>query len=255
VALLADRAWVPGPLRGVLRRLAALCVGLAGRAALTVVADVQVPPGEDGCRHPLVVRNLPDPSLLPPPAAPVDDPPPRAVYVGDVRTSRGLRTMVEAVALAPGWRLDVVGPVAAADQPWLDARTARSDVAGRITFHGRMPPRAAWEVAGSASVGLILAQDTPAFRDAVPTKLYEYLAMGLAVLATPLPRVEALLDGSGAGALVLDAEAAAEVLRGWSAAPHLLAKTRAAALAWADRELRDQNPYDDLSREIQSLLR
>lgn len=250
VALLADRAWVPAPLRGVLRRITGVCVGLAGQASLTVVADGHVPPLDAGCRRRLVVRNLPDPSLLPAPAPPVDDPAPRAVYVGDVRTSRGLRTMVEAVALAPCWRLDVVGPVAAVDQSWLADRLTCPDVAGRITMHGRKPPRAAWDVAAGASVGMILAQDTPAFREAVPTKLYEYLAMGLAVLATPLPRVAALLDGSGAGVLVTDAVAAAEVLRGWSAAPAELAKARLAALGWADRELREASPYDGLAAHV-----
>lgn len=253
VALLADRAWVPARLRGPLRRLAAVCVGLAGRAALTVVADEHVPPRDGACRRRLVVRNLPDPALLPAPAGPVDDPAPRAVYVGDVRTSRGLRTMVEAVALAPGWELDVVGPVAAADQPWLTERLARADVAGRVALHGRLPPRAAWEIAGGSSVGLILVHDTPAFRDAVPTKLYEYLAMGLAVLSTPLPRVEALLEGSGAGVLVPDAEAAARVLRDWAADPGELAKARAAALEWADRELRGATPYDDLAAQVAAL--
>lgn len=255
VALLADRSWVPGPLLGLLRRLAAWCVGLTGRAALTVVADEHVPPFDAGCRQRLVVRNLPDPSLLPPPAPAVDDPAPRAVYIGDVRTSRGLRTMVEAVAAAPAWRLDVVGPVAAADQAWVEARLARPDVAGRVTMHGRKPPRASWEIALGSSVGMILAHETPAFRDAVPTKLYEYLAMGLAVLATPLPRMVAMLDGVGAAALVADAEAAAEALRGWSAAPAELAKARAAALDWAERELRGVNPYDALAGEVRTLAR
>jgi glycosyltransferase involved in cell wall biosynthesis len=253
VALLADRAWVPRLLRGLLRRLAAACVGLAGRAALTVVADDHVPPPGPGCRRRLVVRNLPDPCLLPDPAPLIDDPAPRAVYVGDVRTSRGLRMMVEAVALAPCWRLDVIGPVAAPDRQWLAGRLTRKDVAGRVTLHGRQPPRASWEIARSASVGMTLVQDTPAFRDAVPTKLYEYLAMGLAVLTTPLPRVAALLDGSLAGALVTDAEAAAEVLRGWSAAPAELAKARRAAFEWAERELRDANPYDLLAAETAAL--
>jgi glycosyltransferase involved in cell wall biosynthesis len=253
VALLADRAWVPGPLLGPLRRLAAWCVGLAGRAALTVVADEHVLPFSGGCRQRLVVRNLPEPALLPTPAPVVDDPAPRAVYIGDVRTSRGLRTMIEAVALAPPWRLDVVGPVAAADQAWVQARLARPDVAGRVTLHGRKPPRAAWEIALGSSVGMILAQETPAFRDAVPTKLYEYLAMGLAVLATPLPRVAAVLDGVAAAALVEDAAQAAEMLRGWSVAPAELARARAAALDWADRELRGANPYDALAAEIAAL--
>jgi glycosyltransferase involved in cell wall biosynthesis len=255
VALLADRSWVPPRLLGVLRALAAWCVGLAGRATVTVVADHHVPPVQARCRRRLVVRNLPDPALLPPGRPPVQTPALRAVYIGDVRTSRGLRTMVEAIALAPGWSLDVVGPVAAADQPWVAGRLARADVAGRIALHGRMPPKAAWEVGGRASAGLMLMEMTPAFADAVPTKLYEYLACGLAVLSTPMPRVAALLDGSPAAALVPDAEAAAAVLRAWAAAPEELVRARSAALAWAERELRGASPYDDLAAAAAVLAR
>jgi glycosyltransferase involved in cell wall biosynthesis len=253
VALLSDRSWVPRPLLRVLRALAGWCVGLAGRAALTVVADHQVPPMAGRCRRRLVVRNLPDPALLPPGRPVLDAPALRAVYIGDVRASRGLRTMVEAVADAPGWRLDVVGPVAAADQPWLTERLTRDDVAGRVVLHGRMPPRQAWQVGAGASVGMMLMGRTPAFEDAVPTKLYEYLACGLAVLSTPMPRVLAMLDGSPSTAMVPDAAAAARVLRGWSAAPERLVKARAAALEWADRELRGPSPYDRLAAAVAGL--
>jgi glycosyltransferase involved in cell wall biosynthesis len=99
----------------------------------------------------------------------------------------------------------------------------------------------------------MLMELTPAFRDAVPTKLYEYLACGLAVLSTPMPRVAELLAGSPAVSLVEDAGAAAEVLRAWSADPGQLAKARAAALEWADRELRGPSPYDALAAEVGTL--
>jgi glycosyltransferase involved in cell wall biosynthesis len=254
VALLADRSWVPRPLLGALRALAAGCVGLAGRAALTVVADDHVPPVAARCRRRLVVRNLPDPALLPAGRAPADVPELRAAYIGDVRTSRGLRTMVEAVALAPGWHLDVVGPVAAADQAWVAERLARADVAGRVAMHGRMPPKAAWEIGARASAGMMLMESTPAFRDAVPTKLYEYLACGLAVLSTPMPRVTALLDGLPAVALVTGAEAAAAVLRAWAAAPEELVEARSAAREWADRELRGPSPYEELASQVAALV-
>jgi glycosyltransferase involved in cell wall biosynthesis len=253
VSLLRDRGWVPRPLLGALRKAAGACVGLTGRAALTVVADAHVPPSDTGCRRRLVVRNLPDPDLLPAPAPLPESPELRAVYIGDVRTTRGLRTMVEAIALAPAWRLDVVGPVAAADQRWVTERVAAPDVAGRIVMHGRRPPRESWTIGAGASVGLMLMERTPAFVDAVPTKLYEYLACGLAVLGTPMPRVEAMLAGTGAGVLVEGAEAAAAVLREWSDRPAELVKARQAALDWAARELRGPSPYDDLASAVRDL--
>ena len=246
VALLADRAWARRA-RRLQQPLAARCVALAGRAELTVVADDHVPPAAAQCRARLVVPNLPDPALLPAPAPVPDEPPLRAVYVGDVRTSRGLREMVEAVAAAPPWELDVVGPVAAADQDWLWQRLAVGDLAGaagpRIRVHGRRPPVTAWRLAAGASVGMLLLADTPAFRAAVPTKLYEYLAAGIAPLATPLPRVVALLSAAGTGAVVPDADAAGKQLRAWAEDPAALAAARRAAAAWATANLRT-SPWD-----------
>ena len=92
----------------------------------------------------------------------------------------------------------------------------RADVAGRVRLHGRQPPESAWRIASGAAVGLALLEDTPAFRAALPTKVYEYLAAGMAVLATPLPRVERLLAEAGAGEVVRNAAEAARFLRHWA---------------------------------------
>lgn len=202
-----------------------------------------------------MVRNLPDPELLPV-ARPVPPSPPlRAAYVGDVRTSRGLRVMIDAVAQAPGWHLDIVGPVAPADEDWLAARLLADDVLDadgilRVHQHGRMPPQQAWQVVDGASVGMLLVEATPAFRDAVPTKLYEYLATGLAVLATPLPRVVPFVVDSGSGTIVDDAASAAAQLRAWSADPESLAGARRHAAAWAESTLRGRSPWDELADEV-----
>ena len=258
-ALLHDRSWVPPGLLGLLTWLTARCVGLAGRADLTVVADDHVPPGRDATRRRLVVRNLPDLSMMPDVATPrtPDDATrqvQRALYVGDLRASRGLDDMLCAVAAAPGWHLDLVGPVSAAERERVEALVG-PELAGRLTWHGRLPPRQAWELASGASVGLALLQDTPAFRDAVPTKVYEYLACGLAVLSTPLPRVAHLLEVSGGGRTVHDAAEAGEVLRGWSGAcqADLLAH-REAGLCWARDQLRGPSPYEELAAAVREVV-
>jgi glycosyltransferase involved in cell wall biosynthesis len=289
VALLADRPWARRG-RRVLQALAGRCIALTGRATVTVVADDHVPPQAARCRRRLVVPNLPDAASLPIPIPAPDRPPLRAVYVGDVRTSRGLRDMVEAVAAAPPWQLDIVGPVASADLDWLEQRLASPDLRTepglsaapatapvRVRVHGRQPPARAWQIAAGASVGMLMLADTPAFRDAVPTKLYEYLACGMAVVATPLPRVVPIITGAGAGAgrvgagrvgdegpgsqgspspgvLVADADEAAAVLRRWAQDPAELAVLRRAALTYAEHQLRGASVWDGLATVIAELL-
>jgi len=258
-ALLRDRSWVPPLLLGPLTWLTARCVGLAGRADVTLVADDHVPPLQGAARRRLVVRNLPDLSMMPegstaPASGGSAESAPRALYVGDLRASRGLDDMLRAVAAAPGWYLDLVGPVSPAERERV-AGLVGHQLDGRVSWHGRLPPRQAWELAAGASVGLALLHDTPAFRDAIPTKVYEYLACGLAVLATPLPRVAQLLDVSGAGRTVRDAAQAAEILRGWSGdrRDELLAH-REASLRWAGVELHGPSPYARLASEVADVM-
>ena len=149
----------------------------------------------------------------------------------------------------PGWLLDVVGPVAAADETWLAGWRATSPAADRVRFHGRRVPRRSWAVARGAWVGLSLLEDTPAFRDAVPSKLYEYLAAGLAVATTPLPRTAEIVTGSGAGVVVPDAAGLSATLRGWAEEPAGLTPLRAAAVSLGPRgQFAGASGYDELAR-------
>lgn len=202
-ALLTDRAWVPKPLLPILRGAVGLLNRLIAHADLVVVADEHVPPRK--AAHRAIMRNEPDFSLLPQVPGHRPEGPWRAVYIGDNRTSRGLKTMVEAVAATAGdphpWHLDIVGPVAAADESWFTDRMTHPDTR-HITHHGRLEPSRSWEVAAHADVGLCLLATTPAFVEAMPSKVYEYLGCGLPAVATPLPRVEELLHRTGAGTIV-----------------------------------------------------
>lgn len=247
--LLQDR---PG-LGGLARTLAVATVKaattLASGAALTVVADDHVPPLT--ARRRIVVRNEPVQRLL---ASPSDlDREPRAVYVGDLRASRGLFDMVDAIAAAPGWSLDLIGPVSPADQQRLTERLAAADLAGRVRLHGRRPPREAWEIVAGAWVGFALLHDTPAFRDAVPTKLNEYVASGLAVIVSDLPRQAEAVDQAGAGTVVRNSAEAAGVLMDWMADREQLARYHAAARAWS-RSFAPENGYDRLADEVAALV-
>jgi glycosyltransferase involved in cell wall biosynthesis len=256
--LLADRAWAARGLGRLVRLGVGLVVRAARRADLVVVADDHVPPlrvpdARDGAGRRVVVRNLPSAAHLPA-AAPMASAP-RLVYVGDVRASRGLHTMLEAVDGAPGWSLDVVGPVAREDDVRLAAWRATSAAADRVRWHGRRPPREAWAGVADAWAGLCLLDDTPAFRDALPSKVYEYLCSGLPVLVTPRPRMVEIVARSGAGVVVADAAEAAAVLRRWTADPAEPERLRAAARAFA-RSLGDgTDHYADLAGRVAALGR
>ncbi|WP_062070176.1 glycosyltransferase [Demequina sediminicola] len=209
VAVLSDRTWSKGVARWGGSLLARLGNRAAANADLTVVADIhlmtEVPDR-------VVVRNVPN---LPAPAT--RDPQPRAVYVGDLRRSRGLFDMLDVVEQCPHWELDLVGPVAPQDAPLAHERVAALD--GRVRIHGRMRPDASWALADGAWVGFSLLHDTPAFRDAAPSKIYEYLAHGIPVVATDLPVQAGIVNDAGAGVVVTDIAGSVAALKSWEAAP------------------------------------
>ena len=108
-------------------------------------------------------------------------------------------------------------------------------------------------MAAGAAVGMVLLDPTPAFVAGLPSKLYEYLACGLAVLGTPLPRQAQLLGSTGAGRVVADVAGAADVLNEWAADPTGLDACRAAARRWADEHRADASPYAELADRVLAL--
>lgn len=254
-SLLRDRTWVAPAALGGLVAVTKAVTRLSGRADVTLVADAHVPPPT--ARRRLVVRNEPDFTLLP---APIGPRPlqARAVYVGDVRSSRGLRTMVDAVAATSAdetpWSLDIVGPVARTDADWLAERLRRPDAA-RVTAHGRLDPAASWRLAVTADVGLCLLADTPAFHDTMPSKVYEYLACGMPVIATPLPRVASLLTDTGAGLVVSDAASCSDALRRVASEEGLYDRLREQAGRWAREARTRPSVYDEAAAVVAELAR
>ena len=253
--VLHDRGWAKKFL-GIPGFLAALdakaAVWFSKRADLTTVADTQVPPFD--ARNRLVVRNLPDASLLTDSGRPSDIP--RAIYIGDLRTSRGLRTMLEVATLAPNWEFDLVGPVASADQVFVDQwKLQNSDRIRSVRFHGKLTPRDAWKIAEGAWVGLSLLENTPAFVEAVPSKLYEYMAVGLATISSPLPRCVELINASGAGAIATTPKEVVQQLDLWEKDPLALKEIKKIARQWAEANLDSVTEYNNLATQFHRLLR
>ncbi len=248
--LLKDRAWAKGLIGTLAKITARLATKVASRADLTTVADVQVPPFD--ARNRLVVRNFPDLTLLTQSGELSAQP--RAIYIGDVRTSRGIRTILEAAELSPKWIFDIVGNISVSDFEYIDNWKSGSAASSRVTFHGRLTPTQSWIFAQGAWVGLSLLELTPAFSAAVPSKLYEYMASGLATISTPLPRCIELLEKSNGGVIANDAKTVAARLNIWATDPTELITMRKSAVTWATSNLNATAEYDAFVSAIKALI-
>jgi glycosyltransferase involved in cell wall biosynthesis len=185
------------------RRLASATVVAAGH-----LAD----PGD------LVVGNVPSATVFPHPEH--VEPRNAVVYVGDITEARGICAMLEIVRRVPDVRLELIGSIAPALAERVRERAERDGTLGRITLTGRLPYEEAWARAAGALAGLSLLSPTPAYRAATPSKLWEYMAAGIPIVASDLPAQRELIEASGAGVIVDGPEAAAAVVARWSGDPH-----------------------------------
>lgn len=189
----------------------------AGRAALHEVPNVA-----DVALFARAHEPLPEPAEL------GGLPRPRAVYVGNLAAYRIDPALLEAVARS-GASLILIGPVglgdAGAPAPALRALLALPGV--RVL--GPRPPEALPAYLRHCDVALLPFLDNDHTRASLPLKLWEYLAAGLPVVATPLPN----LRGVAAEGLVVAASgpaAFAAAVQGAARQPH---EARAARLARA----------------------
>ena len=248
--LLKDRAWAQGLIGVLATIIARIATRVAARANLTTVADVQVPPFD--ARNRLVVRNFPDLSLLSPSGE--MSPQPRAIYIGDVRTSRGIKTILQAAELSPLWNFDIVGNVSDNDSEYINNWKNNNPASSRVVFHGRQAPAYSWSFARGAWVGLSLLESTPAFSAAIPSKLYEYMACGVATISTPLPRCVELIEKSKSGVIAADAQSVAATLNQWAADPVELIQLRKNAVTWATSNLNASAEYEAFVSAIKALI-
>jgi len=231
--LIEDRAWAQGARKFLALLLARLAVFACARADVTIVVDDWVRPLQGKKR--LVVRNAPDIRFLPDPQEP--DLLPRALYVGDVRRSRGLWSMLRTMELTPDWQLDIVGKISSDDIAEVLLWKEHSLAASRVKFHGTLKPEDSWMFAKGAWVGLSLLENTPAFQRAWPTKIGEYLACGIPVITTDLPRPREVIISTRAGASVdfetteLTAGQTAGILNSWAENPDKYREVRDRARA------------------------
>jgi glycosyltransferase involved in cell wall biosynthesis len=136
-------------------------------------------------------------------------------YVGVVSALRGAKEMVEAMALLPrrmNVRLKIAGifnPVGSEDE------ARRSPGWERVDFLGWQRHEDAIAMLGEARIGLVLFHPVPNHTEAQPTKLFEYMSVGIAVIASDFPLWRRVVEQTQCGLLVdpLNPKAIAEAIQ------------------------------------------
>jgi glycosyltransferase involved in cell wall biosynthesis len=153
---------------------------------------------------PTIIRNTPEQPRSEMPADvrhSGDGGPATVMYMGVVAIGRGLTQLVDVLPVLPDVRAVLVGPDMGLARD-LSRRGAELGVSDRLEIR---PPVAPDDVATTllqADAGYCAFENICAsYYFNLPNKIFEYLLSGLPVVASDLPELRALLEGSGAGVL------------------------------------------------------
>lgn len=195
-AVVHTRAWIPSWARSPLDLMVRSVMRLAEGRMHVSLAEPGYARGFVR-EHP-VFPNFPRTSEYPPVQETRLD---EALYLGDATLERGLDTAITACTLA-----DVSFRIVGRVSPEVEELAA---AAATVKLEGTLPNPEALRLVCNAAVGLVPLRDEPNYRHSQPTKLLEYLALGVPVVATDLPGTRELVDGLDAVRIVPPGDAAA----------------------------------------------
>ena len=134
-------------------------------------------------------------------------------YVGWVFPDRGALNMLAAMEiLADRGRIvefECIGPIAEECRTEVMERAKRARLPVRMNGE-RLPPHEAWSLTARCHVGLAVLRGIPNSYAIEPTKLFEYMALGMPLIASNFPTYRAVVEGTACG-LCVDPDAPAEI--------------------------------------------
>ncbi|HUS87266.1 MAG TPA: glycosyltransferase family 4 protein [Bacteroidales bacterium] len=118
-----------------------------------------------------------------------------------INVGRGGSELLEALARCERVHLIFIGKGNVV--PELKARVAESGLAERVTFLPVMPWEEMMKITGMADVGMSLdSGNSPNYYYSLPNKIFDYLNAGVAIIATDLPEISAIVSENKCGLLV-----------------------------------------------------
>ena len=199
-----DKHWIPRILRAPTALIAFCAEAIAGQVFDAIVTVTPTIAARFPSESTVLVRNLPILAELLSPSR-LELYPAReslVAYVGGITNARGARQMVEATGLlrrTPQVTLVLAGrpqPAGLVDELALIPGWDRVRATGWI---GRAEVA---DLLGCARIGIVTLLPTANYLKSYPTKLFEYMAAGLPVVASDFPVWRDIVDGAKCGLLV-----------------------------------------------------
>lgn len=197
-----EKTYLPWPVRAVLPGVASLLCRFADRVGHHIVAATPAIARRFAAGTTTILHNYPEPLPEADGGEDYDAREDIAIYVGGITAQRGAAQMVDAMAqstLGRSWRLVLLGPEPPA--------TLLADLRSRtnwdgLDYRGRVPANQARQVMGTAKIGMVLFLPIAAHTEALPSKIFEYMAAGLPIIASDFPLWRSIIEEAGCGLVV-----------------------------------------------------
>ena len=133
----------------------------------------------------------------------------KVLYLGSLHPWKGVETLVQAAVDLPQAKIQIAGGTSARIAELHNLANAL-DVADRIEFLGPVAPAERFHIIGAARVCVLpLTATSIATRYTSPLKLFEYMAMGRAIVAADTPAIREVLTNERDALLVLPEDSCA----------------------------------------------
>jgi glycosyltransferase involved in cell wall biosynthesis len=122
-------------------------------------------------------------------------------YQGVLHPYRGLEEVILALRMVPGWRLWIAGD--GKHRAYLEAIVRQEGLQDRVLFLGLLPYEEALAYAREATLGV--SGEVPVtdnHRYALPNKIFDYVQVGLPILAGEAPLIRRFVEAFGVGYVV-----------------------------------------------------
>jgi len=125
----------------------------------------------------------------------------KLIYVGGLTRARGIREIIRSLNYVKNGRVKLL-LLGKFQERGLENKLRKIPEWRKVEFKGWLPQKEAYRHLKSANIGLICLLPVPNYINAVPNKLFEYMAVGLPVIASNFPLLKRIIKNNKCGLTV-----------------------------------------------------
>jgi len=211
-----SKYWIRPWLRRPLAKIADTAESISARTFDAIVVATPAIASRFPETKTVIVQNFPIPDELTIGGGrPYAERPFGVAYVGAITVVRGIKEIMHAMSIIPQRleaKLVLAGIIA---PPELEDELKATPGWDRVDFLGWQSREGVAHVLGEVRVGSVLLHPQPNYLESYPIKLFEYMSVGIPVVASDFPLWREIVQGTGCGILVdpLDPKAIAEAIQ------------------------------------------